>query len=115
MTTPLTRVHAAIVKVCPEIGGTCSSCGKKNPLASELCDPPSLPHCNVRPRPATLADVLRAIKVAHLNVENTGINRFIGQIYNLCMRDWNLEHDSLEWHAKHRPETISFLESILCK
>ena len=106
--TPLTRVHAAIVKACPEII-------ELNP--NQDANGGYEPEWN--PRPITLADVLRAIDESHVDVSlefgdwgsceilmsyeniHTGIHSGV----------WNLKMDSLDAQS---PETLKFLCSILC-
>lgn len=109
------------MKANPKIGGTCSSCGKDNPLASELCDPPSLPHCNIKPRDIRLSDVLLAIgefsEKEDLRYVVNSHGRFCTYVPEVGHDSvifaeglWNLRADYLEQQSS---ETLAFLANIL--
>lgn len=104
--SPLTRVHAAIVKVCPEIekGCTCFACQGHS--------------CCADMRKVTLADVLRAIEAKGIVMAVTARGQFMrpsrGDEWDgvsLPHTLWDTTHDSLDAQS---PETISFLEGVLC-
>lgn len=48
-----------------------------------------------------------------LTINDEGELRHIrgNNLVNMCF--WNLEKD-LDWHAKHKPETVKFLSKLLC-
>jgi len=54
-----------------------------------------------------LCDVLLAIE----NDVSTGN---LGELFKEICCNWNLKNDSLDWHAEHQPEILSFLHDILC-
>lgn len=71
-------------------------------------------------RPITLADVLLALqkklgrKVLNDEVTGQRVKKFREDIL-FIVGLWNLSEseNSLDWHAKHRPETITYLLNIL--
>lgn len=116
--TDIEIIKKACVEANPEIGGTCSTCGKQNPFASEPCDPPDLPHCSVKPRPIHLADVLLAIGNL-LVIVDCG-----GNFYRMSMKlsdklpKLDPKNGTAKWNLRKTledqdPATITFIASLL--
>jgi len=71
-------------------------------------------------RPIRLADILMAIQGSgkgFWSVSDGGAFVFNGEedpnIIDVQEISWNLKENTLEWHAKNRPETIDFLYKLL--
>lgn len=104
----------AIVKAVPEIlqsfvvTESFRSDGSLDPTKTEL-----------RQRPITLEDVLRAIRDVHglhasSKVSATPLGALFGTAWSRSDCEWHLGR-SLEWHRDNAPETIAFLYPLLPK
>lgn len=62
-----------------------------------------------------LADIFLAIsKKVKDNREKTEILYDLLPLWSINKKwSWNLKEDSLDWHAKHRPETIEFIYPLV--
>ncbi len=124
--SPLTRVHAAIVKANPLLGEPMAVKGYTTAKLNQLAE-----GFVYQSRMITIADVLRAIEKRTarddwrmpywfgLDTDGHSNARFTqmygdgkNEGYELTRISWNLKMDSLDAQS---PETISFLEGILCK
>lgn len=64
-------------------------------------------------RPIRLTDVLLACKrEIHKRYKGYALDEIV---YELVYDMWNVKHDSLDWHIKHKPETVEFIEDLLIK
>ena len=136
MKSPLTRVHAAIVEACPDVmWRICKVCKHKHGKEAvgycgyNGCEAFLDHQCERGERELRLADVLRAIGSDDYGIdsrgyflvragkgkgdhEGIGLHPEWNDAGSKEIHRWELKNDSLDAQS---PETISFLESILCK